>query len=82
MPAIAGRGRRFHGQARGRQAGTPAGRPSVAIRGDYVIPEAAPLSLDHGLLAAEMGMDLQMALGQRRFLLLHASAVGGRGGRC
>jgi HprK-related kinase A len=50
-------------------------RPSVAIRGDYVLPDAAPLSLAHGLLAAEMGMNLQMALGQRRFLLLHASAV-------
>ncbi|MDB5693797.1 MAG: HprK-related kinase [Alphaproteobacteria bacterium] len=50
-------------------------RPSVAIRGDYILPDAAPLSLAHGLLAAEMGMNLQMALGQRRFLLLHASAV-------
>src|SRR3954447_8352164 len=50
-------------------------RPSVAIRGDYVLPDAAPLSLEHGLLAAEMGMNLQMALGQRRFLLPHASAV-------
>jgi HprK-related kinase A len=50
-------------------------RPSVAIKGDYTLPDAAPLSLDHGLLAAEMGMNLQMALGQRRFLLLHASAV-------
>lgn len=50
-------------------------RPSVMIGGDYMLPDAAPLSLDHGLLAAEMGMNLQMALGQRRFLLLHASAV-------
>jgi HprK-related kinase A len=50
-------------------------RPSVAIKGDYVLPDAAPLSLAHGLLAAEMGMNLQMALGQRRFLLLHASAA-------
>jgi HprK-related kinase A len=50
-------------------------RPSVAIRGDYMLPDAVPVSLDHGLLAAEMGMNLQMALGQRRFLLLHASAV-------
>lgn len=50
-------------------------RPSVAIRGDYVLPDAAPLALAHGLLAAEMGMNLQMALGQRRFLLLHAAAV-------
>lgn len=50
-------------------------RPSIAIEGDYTLPEAAPLSLSHGLLAAEMGMNLQMALGQRRYLLLHASAV-------
>lgn len=50
-------------------------RPSVAIRGDYVLPDAAPLSLAHGLLAAEMGMNLQMALGQRRWLLLHAASV-------
>ncbi|MFC3581712.1 HprK-related kinase A [Sphingomonas hylomeconis] len=50
-------------------------RPSVMIGGDYVLPEAAPLPLAQGLLAAEMGMNLQMALGQRRYLLLHASAV-------
>ena len=50
-------------------------RPSVAIRGDYVLPDAAPMSLAHGLLAAEMGMNLQMALGQKRYLLLHAATV-------
>lgn len=50
-------------------------RPSVFIAGDFILPDAAPVSLAHGLLAAEMGMNLQMALGQRRFLLLHASAV-------
>lgn len=50
-------------------------RPSVAIRGDYVLPNAAPLPLAQGLLAAEMGMNLQMALGQKRFLLLHAASV-------
>ena len=55
-------------------------RPSVAIRGDYVLPDAAPLPLAHGLLAAEMGMNLQMALGQKRFLLLHAATVE-RGGK-
>src|SRR6185436_3857936 len=55
-------------------------RPSVAIHGDYVLPDAAPMSLAHGLLAAEMGMNLQMALGQRRYLLLHAAVVE-RGGR-
>ncbi len=50
-------------------------RPSVAIRGDYVLPDAAPLPLALGLLAGEMGMNLQMALGQKRFLLLHAASV-------
>lgn len=50
-------------------------RPSVHIAGDFVIPDAAPLPLSMGVLAAEMGMNLQMALGQRRFLLLHASCA-------
>lgn len=50
-------------------------RPSVAIRGDYTLPDAAPLPLAQGLLAAEMGMNLQMALGQKHFLLLHAAVV-------
>lgn len=55
-------------------------RPSVAISGDYWLPDAVPLPLAHGLLALEMGMNLQMALGWRRHLLLHASSVE-RGGR-
>ncbi len=50
-------------------------RPSVTIAGDYTLPDAAPLPLAHGLLAAEMAMNLQLALGHRRHLLLHASAV-------
>ncbi len=50
-------------------------RPSVAIAGDYWLPDALPLPLAHGLLTAEMGMNLQVALGWRRHLLLHASAV-------
>jgi HprK-related kinase A len=50
-------------------------RPSVAIQGDYTLPDAAPMALAHGLLAAEMGMNLQMALGQKQFLLLHAASV-------
>lgn len=50
-------------------------RPSVAIRGDYTLPDAAPVALEHGLLAGEMGMNLQMALGHRRHLLLHAASV-------
>jgi HprK-related kinase A len=55
-------------------------RPSVSISGDYWLPDAAPLPLDQGLLAAEMGMNLQVALGWRRHLLLHCSAVE-KGGR-
>ncbi|TKD50621.1 HprK-related kinase A [Sphingomonas baiyangensis] len=50
-------------------------RPQVMIGGDYTIPDAAPLPLSLGLLAAEMGMNLQMALAQRRYLLLHASCI-------
>lgn len=50
-------------------------RPSVHIGGDFVVPGALPLPLSMGLLAAEMGMNLQVALGWRRHLLLHASAV-------
>ncbi len=50
-------------------------RPPVMITGDYTLPEAAPLSLAHGLLGAEMAMNLQLALGERHFLLLHAATV-------
>ena len=54
-------------------------RPSVHIGGDFVVPDALPLPLSMGLLAAEMGMNLQVALGWRRHLLLHASAVAREG---
>ena len=47
----------------------------MRIAGDFVIPDAAPLPLPQGLLAAEMAMNLQLALGLRRVLLLHAAAV-------
>lgn len=50
-------------------------RRSVAIAGDYMLADAAPLPLSQGLLAAEMAMNLQVALGHRRHLLLHASCV-------
>ncbi|MGL5839440.1 MAG: HprK-related kinase A [Sphingorhabdus sp.] len=50
-------------------------KPSVTIGGDHTLPDAAPLPLAQGLLAAEMAMNLQMALGWRRHLLLHASTV-------
>lgn len=50
-------------------------RPSLAISGDYMIPEALPMAMRHGLLALEMAMNLQMALGHRRHLLIHAASV-------
>ncbi len=50
-------------------------RPSVTIAGDHMLAGAAPMALGHGLLAAEMGMNMQMALGWRRHVLLHASCV-------
>ncbi len=50
-------------------------RPSLVIGGDYMLPEALPLPLAQGLLAAEMAMNLQLALGERRYLLLHAASV-------
>lgn len=50
-------------------------RPSIFIAGDHWLADAAPMALRHGLLAAEMGMNLQMALGWRRHLLLHAATV-------
>jgi HprK-related kinase A len=50
-------------------------RRQVAIDGDYMLPDAAPLPFNQALLAAEMGMNLQMALGWRQHLLLHASTV-------
>ena len=56
-------------------------RPAIVPGGDLTLPEAAPLPLRHGLLAAEMAMNLQVALGHRRHLLLHAAAVE-RDGRC
>jgi HprK-related kinase A len=55
-------------------------RPQVAIRGDYTVPDALPLPLAQGLLASEMAMNLQLAMGERRFLLLHAATVE-RGGQ-
>lgn len=50
-------------------------RPSIRIAGDETLANAQPLALAHGLLAVEMGMNLQVALGDRRHLLLHASWV-------
>jgi HprK-related kinase A len=50
-------------------------RPSIIVGGDYNLVGTSPLPLSLGLIAAEMAMNLQLALGERRFLLLHASAV-------
>jgi len=50
------------------------------VAGDFELPGAVPLPARHALLAAEMAMNLQMALGHRRHLLLHAATVE-RGGR-
>lgn len=50
-------------------------RPAIFTAGDHWLADAAPLALRYGLLAAEMGMNLQVALGWRRHLLLHASCV-------
>ncbi len=50
-------------------------RPKITLGGDFTLPDALPMPLSWGLLAAEMAMNLQLALGERRYLLLHASAV-------
>ncbi len=50
-------------------------RPSITLGGDFTLPDALPMPLAWGVLAAEMAMNLQLALGERRYLLLHASAV-------
>ncbi len=55
-------------------------RPQAAIEGDHVLPDTIPMALRHGLLALEMAMNMQVALGERRFLLFHAAAVE-RGGK-
>lgn len=55
-------------------------RPQVAIDGDHSLPDTLPVAYDHALLAIEMAMNMQVALGERRHLLIHASAVE-RGGK-
>ena len=55
-------------------------RPQVEIAGDHSLPDTVPMALRHALLAAEMAMNMQVALGERRHLLIHASAVE-RGGQ-
>jgi len=55
-------------------------RPQVVVEGDHRLDGTVPMALRHGLLALEMAMNMQVALGERRYLLLHAAAVE-RGGR-
>lgn len=55
-------------------------RPKVVILSDIEAPLAAPQPAAHGLLALEMGMNLQVAAGMNRLLLLHAGAVERDGG--
>jgi HprK-related kinase A len=50
-------------------------RPRLDLRCDIEIPDMAPQPVAHGLLALEMGMNLQIAVGMHRFLLLHAGAA-------
>lgn len=55
-------------------------RPQASIEGDHILPDTIPMALRHGMLALEMAMNMQVALGERRFLLIHAAAVE-RGGK-
>lgn len=50
-------------------------RPKLELICDIELPGMAPQPFEHGLLALEMGMNLQLAAGMHRFLLLHAGAV-------
>jgi HprK-related kinase A len=54
-------------------------RPKLVLSCDVEVPEMAPQPVSHGLLALEMGLNLQIAVGMHRLLLLHAGAVA-RGG--
>ena len=54
-------------------------RPKLMLDCDIEVPEMAPVPVEHGLLALEMGMNLQIAVGMHRYLLLHAGAIA-RGG--
>ncbi len=50
-------------------------RPKLELLCDIELPGMAPQPVEHGLLALEMGMNLQLAVGMHRYLLLHAGAV-------
>ena len=55
-------------------------RPQISIEGDHRLEGTVPMALRHGMLALEMAMNMQVALGERRRLLIHAAAVE-RGGK-
>lgn len=56
-------------------------RPKIVLECDIEVPMMAPQPLAHGVLALEMGMNLQVAVGMHRYVLLHAGAVArGHGG--
>lgn len=50
-------------------------RPNLVLACDVEVPFMAPVPRAHGLLALEMGMNLQLAAGMHRFVLIHAGAV-------
>jgi HprK-related kinase A len=55
-------------------------RPNLVLACDVEVPFMAPVPRAHGLLALEMGMNLQLAAGMHRFVLIHAGAVARDGG--
>lgn len=55
-------------------------RPKLVLECDIEVPMMAPQPAAHGLLALEMGMNLQIAAGMLRHVLLHAGAVERDGG--
>jgi HprK-related kinase A len=55
-------------------------RPKLVLACDIEIPLMAPVPRAHGLLALEMGMNLQLAVGMTRLLLLHAASLERGGG--
>ena len=50
-------------------------RPKVRLVCDIEIPLMQPMPARHAALALEMGMNLQLAVGMQRYVLLHAAAV-------
>jgi|TARA_R100000501_G_scaffold17783_2_gene33838 HprK-related kinase A len=50
-------------------------RPSIRLQADFTVEEAVPVALRHALLAFEMGVNMQMALGYRRDIILHAASA-------